>query len=180
MKPLKKNDVIVFANFDFIYLMTACLLAKLLGDLVLKAADLFVPVSYHHGAMISVVSVAVISLALVGLLTFRDGHHYASFHFASSLLSAGSAAILHFAIGLLTRFVPILFGPTRHLAGLISFGGFYNSVERTKQIPFGTLAVVGLLMMLVYAAVMILMGYIGCRKRLRDRAETTGSDEASI
>lgn len=177
---MRKSDAVVFAIFDFIYLITACLLAKLLADLVLKAADLFVALSYRQGAVISVIAVTVFSIAILGVLTFRDGHRYASFELSTSLVSAGAAAVLHFLIGLAARFAPLLFGPTRHLSGLISLGGFYNAVEKTKEIPMGTMALVGILIMLVYVAVMVLMSYLGCRKRLRQRQEIMGSDEASI
>ena len=177
---MKRSDVPVFAIFDFIYLVTACLLAKLLGDMILTVTDRFVPVTFHGGAIISVISVSVLSLAIVGVLTFRDGYRYASFDFVNSLLSAGIAAAVQFLLGLATHFWPIFFGPTRHLAGLISFGGFYNTATRIKQIPFGALAVVGLVVMLVYVAFIVFMGYIGCRMRLRDRKKTLGTDEASI
>lgn len=173
---MKKSDWVVFAIFDFIYLIMSCLLAKLVSELVLWMIDRFVVLSYHDSAVISAVTLAVVSVVLVGVLTYRDGYRYATFRLTSSLLSAGAASLLHFAIGLVTRFAPVLFGPTRHIAGLASYGSFYNSAARAKEIPFGMLAVWGLVMLLVYAAVMLLMNLVGCRKRLRDRAKTMGAD----
>lgn len=177
---MKKNECVVFGFFDLVYLLTACLLARLLSTLLLRFANVLVPVSYHAGAILNVVTITVVSLALVGVLTFHDGYRYASFDPVVSLISAGAASLIHFGLGLATRFAPILFGPTRDLAGLISYGSFYNSPARVEQISFGSLAVVGIIAMLVYVCVMLLMNWLGCRKRLRDRAITTGADGASI
>ena len=177
---MRKNECVVFGLFDLVYLLTGCLLAKLLASLILRFANVLVPVSYYGGAILTAITITVISLALIGVLTFHDGYRYASFDPVSSVVAAGAASILHFGVGLATRFAPILFGPTRDLAGLISFGSFYNSVARVEKIPFGALAVVGLVMLLVYAGVMVLMNWLGCRKRLHDRAKTTGADGASI
>ncbi len=176
---MRKNDCIVFGIFDLIYLLTSCLLAKILADVVIKLVNVFIPVDYFGGAVICVVGVSIASLILMSVLTFRDGYRYARFDGITALISSLAAAIIHFALGLLTRFEPLLCGPTRHLSGWISYGSYYNNLEKTESIPFGTLAVVGAIMMLVYAAVMILSGYLGCRKRLRDREGTVGDTEAS-
>ncbi len=173
---MKRNDWAVFGIFDTVYLVTVCLLGKLVADLIVKLVDLFVPVSYHAGAVISVIFTTLVSVVLLGILAFRDGYRYAAFDPIGPLIASAA----HFALGLLSRFWPLLCGPTRHLSGLISQGGFYNSAQKVERISFGTLALVGMIMMLVYAAVLLLSSYVGCRKRLRDRAQTLGEDGASI
>ncbi len=175
---MRKNEALVFGIFNTIYLITGCLIAKLVDYLVIRAVERFVPLSYHDAAVLSVVCVSALSLVFVGFMTYRDGHRYAAFDAATAWLAAGGAAGIHFLLGLATRFTPLLGGPTRHLSGLITDGSFYNSVEKTKAIPFGMLALVGICMMLVYATVMVLAAYVGCRRRLCSRNELTNTTVA--
>jgi hypothetical protein len=94
------------------------------------------------------------------------------------MLLALIAAAVHFALGLVLRFPPVLFGAVKHLSGLIAFGQFYNA-ERMAKIPFETLALVGVIMMLVYVAAFVLSAKLGCAKRLLDREETVNGQTAS-
>lgn len=177
---MKKNDCIVVGLFDLVYLLSACVVAKILAGIGVRFANVLVPVSFYAGAIISVAVEAAVTLALICILAFHDGYRYAVFDRTISLVSAGAAALIHFLLGLALRFTPLLFGPVRDLAGLISFGSFYNSAARIQTIPYGALAAVGIVTAMVYAGAMLLMNFLGCRKRLRDRSETTGAGEASI
>ena len=177
---MKKDECIVFGVFNLIYLFVSCFMAKTLAFLLLRLINVFVPVSYYAAAIVSCVTMVTVTVAMMAVLAFFDGYRYAQFDFTVTLISAGAAAAVHFAIGLLARFFPLLFGGVRDMAGLISYGSFFNSASRVSEIPFGTLAVTGLILSMVYVATVFLMKRFGCRKRLRDRAETTGTAETAI
>lgn len=175
---MKKNDFLVFAIFDLIYLFAACLAASLVGFVVVWGVNLFYDTGYATDAGIRAAVVGLVSVGLCAILAYRDGYRYANFSWAESLLSAGIASAIHFVLGLTTRFAPIAFGPTRNLAGLGSFGGLFTA-ERVEKISFGVLIAVGAVMMLVYAVAFVLANRFGCQKRLRDRAETVDGQSAS-
>lgn len=175
---MKKHDSVVFAIFDLMYLVVACLAGALIGFIAVWGVNLFYPTEYVVDAGIRAGVVGLVSVGLCAVFAYRDGYRYASFSWSGSLISAGAAALVHYGLGLATRFAPAALGPTRNLAGLIAFGGFYNA-ERVSKIPFGTLALVGAIMMLVYAGAFVLAGRFGCARRLRDRAETMDGRTAS-
>lgn len=177
---MKKDECVVFGIFNLIYLLVSCFVARTLAHLLLKLIDVFVPVSYYAGAIVGGVVMVLVTLTMMAVLSFFDGYRYAQFDASSALISAGAAAAIHLVLGMTVRFFPLLFGGVRDLAGLISYGTFYNSASRVKEIPFGVLAVVGLILSMVYVLTAFLMKRFGCRKRLRDRAETMGTVEASI
>ena len=175
---MKKHDSVVFAVFDLIYLAVACLAASVLGFIVLWGVNLFYPTEFVVDSAIRAAVSVLASVGLCSFLAYHDGYRYASFSWSGSLISASAAATVHYGLGLVARFVPALFGPTRHLSGLIAFGKFYNA-ERVSGIPYGTLALVGAIMMLVYAGTFVLASRFGCARRLRDRAETMDGCAAS-
>ena len=175
---MKKHDLAVFAVFDLMYLVISCLAASIIGFLAVWGVNLFYDTGFAVDAGIRVGVVGLASVGLCAVLAYYDGYRYASFSFRGTLVSAGIAAAVHYGLGLATRFVPVLLGPTRHLSGLIAFGEFYNA-ERIAAIPFGTLALVGAIMTLVYVGAFLLAGRLGCANRLRDRAETIGEVTAS-
>ena len=177
---MKKDECIVFGIFNLIYLVVSCFMARTLAFLLLRLLDVFVPVSFYAGAIIGGILMVAVTIVMMAVLSYFDGYRYAQFDSAVTLISAGAAAAVHYAIGLLARFFPLLFGGVRDLAGLISHGSFYNSASRVTEIPFGTLAAVGLILSMVYVATVFLMKRFGCRKRLRDRAETVGTAETAI
>lgn len=168
---MNKNDLAVFAIFDFLYLLVACVAASLFGFLAVWGVNLFAEVSFAVKAAVRGAILAGGATAVCGFLAYRDGYRYAAFSLKDSLLSAGIAAAVHFGLGLATRFAPLFFGAPRYLSGLFAFGGYFEA-ERIKRIPFGTLAVVGAILALVYVGVFILFGKLGCARRLRDREET--------
>ena len=177
---MKKDECIVFGIFNLIYLFAACFVARTLAFLLLRLIDVFVPVSFHTGAIIGGVTMIFVTVAMMAVLSFFDGYRYAQFDPSTALISTGAAAAIHWVLGLLVRFFPLLLGGVRDVAGLISYGTFYNSASRVKEIPFGTLAAVGVILSMVYVLTAFLMKRFGCRKRLRDRAETTGTAGTSI
>ena len=175
---MKKSDVTVFGIFNLIYLTVSCLLASLICAMVLWAVRFAVPIDFAAEEIVRAIVTGLASMALCAVLSYRDGYHYARFSFAGALLSAGAAAAVHFALGAVTRFWSVAFGPTKSLAGWIRYGGLLTE-ERMDHVSFGLLALVGALIMLVYIAVFVLFGWLGCKKRLRDRAETQGESTIS-
>lgn len=175
---MRKSDVAVFAIFDLIYLFATCVLASGLAFLVLWGVNLFVPISYAVRAVIHTVVVFAASVGLGAFFAYRDGYRYTNFSWGSSALSAGIAAMVHYTLGLALRFLPFCFGPVRNAAGLFSFGEFYTA-ERVEKIPFGALAAVGAVMMLVYVGAFVLANRAGCANRLRDCAEIVDGQSAS-
>lgn len=176
---MRKNDVAVFGIFNLIYLTVSCLLASLACAMVLWAVRFAVPgIDFAGEETVRAVVTGLASVALCAVLSYRDGYHYARFSLVGALLSAGAAGAVHFALGAVTRFWPVAFGPTKSLAGLIRYGGLLTE-ERMAQVSFGILALVGALIMLVYIAVFVLAGWLGCKNRLRDRAETKGESTIS-
>lgn len=175
---MNKSDWAVFALFDLFYLFAACFVASLFGFLAVWGTNLLAEVSFAVKAGIRGVILAGGSVAVCGFFSYRDGYRYATFSLGESLLSAGLAATVHFGLGLATRFAPLFFGPTRYFAGLISFNEHFVA-ERLGRIPLGTLALVGVLMLLVYVGSFVLFGKLGCARRLRDRSETVSGHSAS-
>ena len=175
---MRKHDAIVFSVFDFAYLAASCLLASLLGFLVVWGVNLVYDFGFVADTVIRTVAVGLGAVGLCSVLAYYDGYRYANFTLVGYAVPALIAAAVHFALGLVLRFPPVLFGATKHLSGLIAFGQFYNA-ERMAKIPFGTLALVGVIMMLVYVAAFVLSAKLGCAKRLRDREETVNGQTAS-
>ena len=175
---MKKHDLAVFAVFDLMYLAISCLAASVIGFVVVWGLNLFYDTGFAVDAGVRAGVLGLVSVGLCAVFAYYDGYRYASFSWRGSLISAGIAAAVHYGLGLATRFAPILFGPTRHLSGLIAFGEHYNEA-RIASIPLGTLALVGAIMMLVYVGAFLLAGRLGCANRLRDRAETIGGATTS-
>ena len=175
---MRKHDAIVFSVFDFAYLAASCLLASLLGFLVVWGVNLVYDFGFVADTVIRAVAVGLGAVGLCSVLAYYDGYRYANFTLGGYAVPALIAATAHFILGLACRFPSVLFGATKHLSGLIAFGQFYNA-ERMAKIPFGTLALVGVIMMLVYVAAFVLSAKLGCAKRLRDREETVNGQTAS-
>lgn len=175
---MKKNDALIFAIFDLVYLVVACLAGAIFADLAVKLVNHFTAISYFASAVIHAAVSGAVSVFLCGLFAHRDGYRYTAFSWGGSLLSGGSAAVVHFGLGLATRFAPIAFGPTRNLAGVIAFGENFTK-ERVPKISLAVLAVTGFVMLMVYVGAFLLGNRLGCLKRLRDRADTMGEQTAS-
>lgn len=174
---MKKSDFWIFAIFEIVYLIVACLAGAIFADLAVKAVNYFTEISYSVSAVIHAAVSGVVSVGLCTFLAYRDGYRYAAFSWACSLCAAGIATVIHFGVGLATRFAPIAFGPTRNIAGLVSFGEFFIG-DRVPKISYGALAAVGVVMMMVYVVGFVFGNRLGCGKRLRDRAETVGESSA--
>ena len=175
---MRKHDAVVFFAFDLAYLLVSCLLASLLGFVVVWGANLVYDFGFVADTTIRTVAVGLGTVGLCSVLAYYDGYRYANFTFSGYTMPALIAATVHFVFGLVLRFPSALFGATKHLSGLAAFGNFYNT-ERIAKIPFGTLALMGAIMMLVYVAAFVLSAKLGCAKRLRDREETVNGQTAS-
>ena len=173
---MNRQNVTVFGIFDFLYIFASCLLARLLSNIVVKVADLFVKLDFLPASAIRMVTLFIFSIALIALFSFADGYRYATFDVKQSAASASAAALLHCAIAPVFSFNPIMFGATRHISGFIAFGSMYNSNDRIERIPMTTLLIVAFVTACIYAAACVLGNCFGCKKRLADRKAITGSE----
>ena len=175
---MRKSDCVVFVIFDCIYLFAAGLMSHLIGSLVIKAVERFVDLDFSGEAAVLSLVILGCMAAMIAILSYRDGYRYATFDTVGSTVAAGVAGLVYFLVGIPFRFAPVVFGPTRHFAGLVAYGDRYAS-DLVGEISLGIMIAVGVIILLVYAAVTVLAGYVGYRKRLRQRAELMGDQTAS-
>jgi len=175
---MRRSDCVIFSIFDCVYLFTAGLVSHLLGALIIKAVERFENLPFFGESLVYSSVILVGMIIMIAVLSYRDGYRYAIFDAVGSTVAAALAGLVYFGVGILFRFAPVLFGPARHFSGLIAYGDKYSS-ELVAEIPLGTMIAVGIIVLLVYAAVTVLAGYLGYRKRLRDRAVLTGEQSAS-
>lgn len=174
---MKNKDIPILAFLNFLSLLISCVAAELFTKLLIRFVILFVELDFASASAVRLFSLLLISTGIFCFLGYKEGYRSASFVREEAIPAVGIAALVHFLICLPTRFWPWFSGPTRHIAGFLSLGENYNAEERMAEIPFVWLAVVGLCMALVWAALYLLSHYFGFKNRIRDREILTKKAE---
>ena len=112
---MRKHDAIVFSVFDFAYLLASCLLASLLGFVVVWGMNLVYDFGFVADTAIRMVTVGLGAVGLCSVLAYYDGYRYANFTPVGYAVPALIAAAVHFALGLV-----LLLGGTIPRTGVVN------------------------------------------------------------
>ena len=170
-----------FFSDALIYLL--CIVAGLLGNLavewlIYKMVGKFIRISFLAGAFLSLfVAIVVVGGVMCAMVVF-DSYRTASFSPRNTLLPMLGAFVVQLAFSFLLGFHPAVAGGTRHLAGLMAFGGGYNTRGMVGQIPIWAHLISFVLLCALTILVCAIGGKVAAMRRLRFREELTGSEHA--
>ena len=174
---VKNKDMLVNAIINGLFITLSCFFARVFSQMAVKLVDLFVALDFIAAAGIRAVTLTLFAAFFIVFISFKYGYHMAVFDKKEATLGASLGAAAHFLLGAVTLFSHWLAGGTKHISGFIAFGNRYTSNEYIKDIPFVTLALVGVVTAALFAGLVVLGTYLGVKKRLCDRAELTGKSD---
>lgn len=168
---MKEKDIIATTTVYFIFVVIACVIARVVSNICVKLCDLFVELSFISASGIRAVTLFAFSTFLVAFFSYKYGYKLAEFDESEDIVSSALSTIVHFAISVVFSFSPWIAGAVKHVAGFLKFGGNYTRVEDMSKIPFFLLLAVGLINALIFAVLIYAFKIVGVKKRLKDRAE---------
>ena len=169
---MKKNrDIVVNAVVYLVFILLACIFSRLFAGMGAKLVNKFVELGFLADAWIRTVLLALFSFFFSLFLAYKYGYQTACFDLGEILPAALIGAAVHFLLGFVTVFSPLVSGAVKYVGCLVAYGGNYMSDMQTKSVPTLTLAISGLLFMLLYVGLVVQGTYLGTKKRLADRAE---------
>ena len=172
---MKKNrDMVVNAAVYLVFILLACVFSRLFAGMGTKLVNKFVELDFLADAWIRTVLLALFAFFFSLFLSYKYGYQTADFDLGETLPAALIGAAAHFLLGFVTVFSPLVSGAVKYVGCLVAYGGNYMSDMQTKNLPTLTLALSGLLFMLLYAGLVVHGTYLGTKKRLEDRAELLG------
>lgn len=168
---MKKRDILVNAVANLIFTLIACVFAGIFSAMGIKLINKFVQLDFILNAGIKAILLLLFSAFFVLFFSYKNGYHSVCFDKNETVWASLVAAVMHFAVSLVTVFSPWIAGATKHVGGFIAYGDNYISEYQMLNIPMATLLLAGLFSAIVYAGLLVLGTYVGTKKRLEDRAE---------
>lgn len=169
-----KKQFFVNSLVYFVAIFAACLVNVAVSALVLKILNLFIVVDYFIGAICCAIVAFIVVGGVVASLSFFESYKSVEFAPGRILGSVGLAGIYHLAISTLLGFYPFAAGGTRYLAGLISMGNKFDSLDRIVDIYLWEyLLAFGIYLVLEIIAAEV-CGYLGKRRRIKIRESLDG------
>ena len=164
----------VGSGVSFLSIFLACLLNFLIMGLVLVIVELFVETDFFAQVIIRLI-VSIVSVAgISGVVTYFTAYKRAAYDVRMSSGNFWLATVLQLAISLLLKFTPIIAGGTVYLAGIFELGIEFNSAEDIEYIGLLDYLPAFLILSLIYYATIVICGFIGKNKRIKDRVILTG------
>ena len=168
---MKKQAILIDASIYALFMFMSCLVTLFAEILITKVVNnLFVMTPFS----LCVLRVFIYSggvLAILGIISFKEGYKTLECSVSSSLISGGIAVVIHFFFSLLFSFDAFCSGPVVFVSALMKYGTgltydqFKNGIERFDCMS--VFFVYGL----VYVLFMLGMKYVGVKRRIHDRDE---------
>lgn len=174
-----KKQIFVNSLIYFIALVAACMVNFAVSALVLKILNLFIVVTYFVEAIVYPIVSLIVVGGVVGALSFFESYKSVEFAPARLFASVGLAGVYHLAISTLLGFYPFIAGGTRYLAGLMSMGDKFDSVECIADIYLWEYLLAFAIYLVLEIIVVQICGYLGKRKREAVRASLENFSTAS-
>ena len=171
---MKKTEIFLGSIVYAVYMIVSCIVIMLCEILAIKIVNLFVVTQYFELCIIRAVIYTVGVNALLGVISYREGYRAARFPILDTVISTVIASAIHLVFALLFSFEAFAAGGVRFITALFRFGDalngntFMGTLGRADFIPFF------ILNSLVYIAVIILLGKLGEKNRLKQRESLTG------
>ncbi len=176
---MKKTDCLIEALILLICQLLSCTVVYLSSWILVKIIDKFVYLGYFWSSVLYCIFMTVGVFALLFLYAYQSAYRTAKFCLRETVVSSAIAGTFHLLIAAVFRYLPLLSGNTRFLAGLIAFGKDFDSVEAFKAIPAYLPPVLFAVTMLFGYVIMIILRRMAVYRRLMNRLELTGSTEVA-
>ena len=155
----------------FFYTFGACILVMLAEALLVSVLEKFVAIPY---SVLTVIRIAVYTpgvIAILAVLGYSEGYREAECPVGETVVSGLLATVLHLIFGMLFKFQAFVSGAVRFTAGLLHNGFDITYESMINQTPYGTFLLVFLVYSILYVTTLTIAKYLGCQKRVIDRAD---------
>ncbi len=176
MKPtkMKPTDALVY----FIYILVACILGLALSSVIALIVSSVSGASYLALAIVRTFVFLVTEGGALFFIGSREGYRSAEFDWRQKSYSWAIACVIHFAVGLVSSFAPVLSGGVRYMAGWMYLGDEFTALTTVRGGLYGYCVLTYFIYLAVNTACFTVASYLGVEARVRDRAELTANQKA--
>lgn len=177
MMKRKTSDLAVGVLIRLVYIATAMVASCVCTDLLMKMLVSVVNMDGAPALITRVILTWILGLAVLFVLSFREGYHYVNYRFSSLLPQVMVATAVQLALSFLLGFHRFVAGASKQLAGWMYYGSTVSgkSPMGTGDLPVGLFLLAFAFVALTDALCMILSHKYGSLKRLIDREQLTGN-----
>lgn len=175
---MKIIDSFINSLIYIAYVIGACICAAAVDLLALKILNEFLVISIYAQTVIRVVIYAIVPLAVVSVVAFREGYKEAGFNVGESVISCALASVGTFLVALLFRFNRFVAGGVKYISSLIAYGDSISSEEQIANVGYRYAIPVFVALFVIYSVAIIVFKKLGAHQRLVDRAELTEASAA--
>lgn len=169
----KPNDALVY----FIYILASCIVGLALSSIISLIVSGISNASYLALAIVRTFVFLVAEGGALFLIGSREGYRSASFDWRQKVFSWGVACAIHFAVGLVSSFAPVLSGGVRYMAGWMYLGDEFTELTTVRGGFYGYCVLTYFIYLAVNTACFAVAYYFGAEARLRSRAELTSNQK---
>ena len=175
-----KKQILADAIVYLITMAVAMLLNLLVSAFLETVLASFGVDAYYERAFVRIASGVLVGSGVLGALIYRECYksmEYRPLLLAASLALAGVGQLI---LALLLRFHPIVSGGVRDLAGVISLGDRFTSVEMIEKIPLLASVFSFVVCLLIEIGVALWLGFLGKRNREKNRDMLVGQNSEKM
>ena len=171
-------DSIINSLIYTAYVIGACLCAAAVDLLALNILNEFLVISLYVQTIIRVVIYAIAPVAVISIVSYKEGYKEASFFAVESIVSCALACVGTFLFSVLFRFNRFVAGGVKYIASLIAYGDNISDAEQIAEVGYRYAIPVFLGLFVIYSVALVIFKKLGAEKRLCDRAELTENQTA--
>ena len=166
-----KKQIVADAIVYLISMVVAMLLNLLVSALLETIFASLGLDEYFGRAIVRITSGFLVGAGVLGALVYRECHKDMLFMPSILIPSIALAGIGQMALALVFRFNPILSGGVRDLAGILSFGSGFDSVDKIEKIPLPMGILAFFMYLLFEIGICVWLGYLGKKNREKSRED---------
>ena len=179
MRKARIFDVAVDSLIYALSMLAACLVCMCAEILLVKIVDVCVAIDYFTLCIIRTVIYTLGVNATLAAIAYRDGYKTARCSIVGTFISCALASLIHFLFSLLFGFEAFCAGGVRFITGLVKFGASLSSSSMIAELHPADFVAVFFINSLVYCIMITVFKKVGEGRRLIDREQLTGSDNAA-
>lgn len=173
LTKMKPTDALVY----FIYILVACIIGLALSSIIVLIVSSVANVSYFALAIVRTFMFLVAEGGALFLIGSREGYRSAEFDWRQKSYSWAIACVIHFAVGLVSSFAPVLSGGVRYMAGWMYLGNEFTAQTTIRGGLYGYCVLTYFIYLAINTACFTVASYLGAEARIRDRAELTADQK---
>ena len=172
---MKIVDSLIDSALYLAYYIGACISSAIIDIFTLRILNEFMILSPLEQTLIQTIIYAIVPIAVLAIVSYKQGYREASFNLLESVLSCVPVTVITFLLSVLFKFNRFVAGGTKQFSALIAYGDRITNFEHVTEIGYRYAIPVFLGLLVIYFAEITLFRYLGCKMRLKRRAELKGN-----